>query len=334
VTAAADDRTFVIFAVTTASGSASSSLTAKPTLTGSWYEVRLASGTAHRARLSRLPVPSSSWTTGLDENGNAVPGTGQVFTSAVSASGQELAVAAIPPVHSNKPALAQDWQEIKVFSLASGRLLHNWIEHDPAAAFGSTPGTSPGLTWIDGDQALDFVTAHQISDKVTTATIRRLDISGSVSSDLAADSTVTWLGNLTYGDERGCFAVDYWPPVTSADGKTISCPNLKALSSPRYRIDFDTVPVPGTGTAITPRLDYRVTSPEQPLANGKAPIIGAASSILWVSASGSALIGEWSFVGDSPPLTTPHFGVISQGKFTPLKVPASLEKLAPFQIAW
>ena len=54
VTAAADDRTFVVFAVTSSTGSFASK--ARTTLTGRWYQVRLAPGAARPARLTRLPV--------------------------------------------------------------------------------------------------------------------------------------------------------------------------------------------------------------------------------------------------------------------------------------
>lgn len=68
VTAAADDQTFVVFAVTSSTGSFLPRTqmgvpVAKTvaTLTGSWYEVRLAPGTAHPASLSRLPIKPWSW---------------------------------------------------------------------------------------------------------------------------------------------------------------------------------------------------------------------------------------------------------------------------------
>jgi hypothetical protein len=60
VTAAADDRTFVVFALTSSTGSLALPLKGA-TLTGRWYEVRIAPGTANPARLSPLPIKPQPW---------------------------------------------------------------------------------------------------------------------------------------------------------------------------------------------------------------------------------------------------------------------------------
>ncbi len=88
VTAAADDRTFVVFAVTSSTGSflpgvkegipAAKSVA---TLTGSWYELRLTPGTAHPASLTRLPVKPWSWPA---SSTYANPAPGQIIATALS----------------------------------------------------------------------------------------------------------------------------------------------------------------------------------------------------------------------------------------------------------
>lgn len=68
---------------------------------------------------------------------------------------------------------------------------------------------------------------------------------------------------------------------------------------------------------------------------------------LWVSPSGSALLGEWTVspppvrtmggiqhsTGDSPQPQV-HFGLISHGTFTPLPTPTDVSLLSPGLVAW
>lgn len=188
VTAAADDRTFVVFAVTSSTGSFMPAMkegvpVAKSvaTLTGSWYELRLAPGTAHPASLSRLPIKPWSWS---DTSTYANPSPGQIIATALSGSGQELAVADIPDIPAAKEQ-TPNWHEVKVFSVATGRLLHDWTEDNPATrletvvggTMATVPVGTPALTWIDGDQALAFATSYDKSNTVT-GTVRRLNVAG------------------------------------------------------------------------------------------------------------------------------------------------------------
>ena len=137
VMAAADDLTFVVFAVSSSTGSFD--LSAKgATLTGSWFEVKLAPGTADPARLTPLPIKPWSWAPEHSVHDYSIPSPGKVFATALSQNGQELAVADIPPLPAGDLDTAQNWQEVKVFSVATGQLLHDWNEHDPSAAFGDT----------------------------------------------------------------------------------------------------------------------------------------------------------------------------------------------------
>ena len=150
-----------------------------------------------------------------------------------------------------------------------------------------------------------------------------------------ANSTVMWSGELTANGGYGCYAIDSWPPLISADGETVSCTNYAELKTgpSRWMASFDTDPLPpGAAAAIKPRFDYQVTSP---LSQSGQPLAGGAdTSLLWVSPSGDTLIGVWHFIASRPPATGVHFGVISHGKFTPLMLPSSLAIAQPGQIAW
>ena len=324
VTADADDRTFVVFAVTSATGSFRPVQGA--TLTGSWYEVRLAPGTANPARLSKLPIKPWSWA-GQDARGLSSPG--QIYATALSRSGRELAVADIPdiPAADAKP---QNWQEVKVFSVATGRLLHDWTENDPAArletvladSFAGVPLGTPDLTWIDGDRAVALATSYDKSNTVT-GTVRRLNVAGPASGNLMTDSTIIWSGTLPWNHSEGCFEVDAWPPLISADGYTLSC---VAVDMPWLMFDTHVLP-PGTAAGIKPRFDYRATIPPEEQTGG------VAGGILWVSPSADTLIVQWGGPGLRP-ATGAHFGVISHGTFTSLPLQANRAALLSIGITF
>jgi hypothetical protein len=94
----------------------------------------------------------------------------------------------------------------------------------------------------------------------------------------------------------------------------VSCINFEDPSGGQVQLNFDTDPIPGTGATIKSSFDYRVTSPRNAVNGGTA-------NVYWVSASGGTLIAEWNFIGGhDPSLTVKRFGVISHGKFTPIKV--------------
>jgi hypothetical protein len=325
VTAAADDRTFAVEAITSSNGKWGFPFDKGATLTASWFEVQLAPDTAHPARLIPLPIKPWSWAGQQSVHDVIIPSPGEIFATALSASGQELAVADISPVPAGDLTTAQNWQEVKVFSLATGRLLHDWTEHDPSAAFTFPQGLgmTPSLTWIDGDQALLFTTAHEAQPSLTvTGTVRRLNVAGPASGNLMTDSAVVWSGELTYNEQYGCFAVDHWPPLISADAKTVSCTNIVGTVESGLQITFDTDPLPaGTAAGLKPGLDYQVTTSSTKEVLGNVGL----TSVLWVSPSGDTLIGAWSFGGSSPDdASAQHIGVISHGKFTPLRLPSDI----------
>jgi hypothetical protein len=311
VTAAADDRTFVVFAVTSSTGSFLPIAKSVATLTGSWYKLRLAPGTAHPASLTRLPIKPWSWP---DSSTYANPAPGQIIATALSQSGQELAVADYPDTSAAKNH-TPNWHEVKVFSVATGRLLHDWIEDNATArietvvaeTMATVPVGTPALTWIDNDRAVAFATSYDTAGTVL-GTIRRLDVSGPASGNLMTDSTVIWSGTVPWNQSKGCFQVDGWPPLINADGKTISCLTWDMPAKTPGHVDFDTYPLV---TGRQPTLNYRATI----LPENKTG--GLNASVLWVSPSADTLIVTWGGPGLKP-ANGSHFGVISHGKFTPL----------------
>jgi hypothetical protein len=273
--------------------------------------VRLTPGTAIPARLSRLAIaplkpPSVTY---------EPPGVGAFtdsFGTVLSASGHQLAV----PEWTGPHELL-----VKVFSVATGQLLHEWTTSDPAAI------QQPSLAWIDGDRELALVgrgTSVSTKFAIDTVTVREWPVAGTANGDLAADSKVVWSMQTGNGKSsphpttvQGCVEpVVGGPVLISADGKTFSCTTAGGSGSTDH-VAFHTYPLAASTTATAPGTDYQVTY------TGEGLYI---PQVLWTSASGGTIIGAlFPYVGGSPVATNGlRIGVISDGKFTPLKVPESL----------
>jgi hypothetical protein len=244
VSGAADDRTFVVLDVAHPSNS--------PNVAAyRWYEVKLAPSTAHPAAMTELPVES---------------GFTQVVATALSGSGQELAVAGV---------LSSTRQRgVEVFSLATGRLLHDWSTSDATALIPASwlldAAQHPLLTWVDGDRAITFTTISQASPSGTAAgykeTVRRLSVGGPRSGDLMADSQVIWSASTASNSaDPPCEGL---PPLVSADGNAISCSTF-GLPSPStatgtvsFTLTFYTYHLSARTTAAGLRtIAYRLTEP-------------------------------------------------------------------------
>jgi hypothetical protein len=311
VSAAADDRTFVVFGVRSSNGSFQA--TAKEaTVTGVWYEVRLAPGTAHPARLTELHIKPQ--TVPGSYEGPAMYALINSFAVALSGSGQEIAVPEWTAPHGG---LA-----LKVYSVATGQLLHEWT-----ANASSHLAEEPSLTWIDGDRELALVSRMQIlapnlKSVTMDVTVREWPVAGPASGDLVADSKVVWnlpaWGNPTTTLQSCVEPVVGGPVVISADGKTFSCPTAGG-SGVYDHLSFHTYPLSASTTATTQgTIDYQVTFGKEQGLNSP--------DILWTSPSGDTLIGAFFPYDGSPAAVANgvHVGVISHGKFTPLPIPASL----------
>ncbi len=321
VTAAADDRTFVVFGVTSSTGSFTTFAkdpAKRAVLTGSWYEVRLDPGAAQPARLTRLPikpltVPSSAESAGLTAFTDS-------FGSVLSGSGQQLAV----PVWNAGPRLA-----VRVFSVATGQLLHEWTTDDPTVV------QQPSLAWVDGDRELALLSRGTLvkpNAKFVTdsSVVREWPVAGSASGDLTAVSKVVWSVQDDFANNHGlptavqqCVEpVVGMPVLFSADGKTFSCTTAGGWGQVDH-LSFHTYPLAASTTATTRgTVDYDVSY------TNKGRYV---PQVLWTSTSGSTVIGGLFPVDGGSPAAAygPRVGVISQGKFTPLRLAASLSTGPP-----
>jgi hypothetical protein len=328
VTAAADDRTFVVATQPIATGAPDNRVPPR-----TWYLLRVAPGTSSQLRLTRLPIP--------DLKGD------DLLAVALSGSGRQLAVGFIPNYATSPTSPVQ----LRIYSVTTGKLERAWSTSD-RTVFGG-PGrvaqsVNTALTWVDDDRALAFPTISTASnprkhEDVTHETMRLLDMSAD-GSDLIAASRVIWstqgvLNQVTdYAGQLSC-ANTFINPMLTADGKTIVCAALEFPNPPR------TLTAPGRWTLAW--LAYSTSDPT--VARTLAQVSVDASrenspsiDLLWADSSGGTLIGTWSIEaaiaqgrGGSPYMPAadrPHWGVIADGKFRQLTTMGDLNVFDA--IAW
>ena len=321
ITAADDDRTFAVSVVTYPNASLQgTNALEKATGTASWYEVRLAPGTATPARLTPLPVRPQTV-----RGGQAL----MAVAAAISGSGKELAVTTVT---------ASGGLAVQVFSVATGQLLHDWTSNDPSLSEskGNTRGLSaqPSLTWIEGDRVLAVETSSGAPKSghpgYMADTVRELNAAGPSSGDLLADGKVVW--NVPTGASprtllQSCSAaansIGGRTHLISADGTAFGC---AAVTGPGTdpNLSFLTYPLaPGTAVAGQARVDYQVT---QMAKKGVSTL-----QVLWISPSGDAIVGAWTIYAKGTLEDAPnglYIGVMNHGKFTPLRFPPGFDREA------
>ena len=294
VTAAADDRTFVVDTDTKIG-------VADICMARTFYLLKLAPGSSSPTRLTKLAIPSVGCTAAM----------------ALSASGRELAVASF-----TKDSKAE---QLRIYSVATGQLLHSWVDDD-ASAFDRGANIiddeNRGLYWVDGDQELTFPTIGQTA-RTEYETVRMLNLAAG-GSDLISDSRVIWSMSSS-SDENyppGC----QWDqdPLVSADGKTVVCVSVTAPVPAAPTRQQKTIPWRLSW------LEYSTSNPKAaPLVLYSATIKASSSSNfqlsgLWVNASGSAVIGYRSDGRAAVVAKPAFFGVISKGALWSLPIPPGI----------
>jgi len=304
VSAAADDRTFVLSAAPGLEPPAVPSAT-------TWYLVRVRPGRVFTATVRKLRVP-------------APPPGGRADTTALSPDGRELAVLGTRPVPSDSYA-----EFLLVYSVATGRLLHSWSGPLRVAWDAYTT-----LAWMDGGRQL-AIGYTWFTNGGQYLRVRTLDVNGQ-GHDLIAASRLAWSVkdylNVPKTYPLTC-AVDIQVTVT-ADGTVVcgaagvfrvvkqtfggpACPAVPLWNSAGF-LEYSAA----TGNPV--RTVYRTDSSCVPGGNG----------VLWASASGRTLIGYIQY--GEPPLTTTsvlRFGIFTGGTFTPLPAPPTTTTV-PDAIAW
>jgi hypothetical protein len=306
VSAAADDRTFVLGAAPGLEPPAVPSAT-------TWYLVRVqpGRGRAMAATVRKLRVP-------------APPPGGRADTTALSPDGRELAVLGTQPVSAGSYA-----EFLRVYSVASGRLLHAWSGPLDVAWDAYTT-----LSWTAGGRQL-AIGYTWFAKSAQYLGVRLVGVSRP-GHDLVADSRLAW-SVKTYLNVPKTYpltcAVDIQVTVT-ADGAVVcaaggvsrvvkqtfggpACPAIPPWNSAGF-LEYSAV------SGKLARTVYRTDS-------GCVP---GGTAVLWASAPGRTVIGCIQY--GEPPLTTTsvlRFGIFSGGTFTPLPAPPTTTTV-PDAIAW
>ncbi len=288
VTAAADDRTFVV--MNYANG---------PQLT-TWYRLRFTPGAAHPTQLAKLPIaPVAAQATGL----------------ALSPDGRELAV-----MWRSATTATNEVTHLLVYSVSTGAVLHSWTTRPPTDSQVGFNPNSEALSWVDGDRSLDFrwavtVPGHFKSDRIT---VRAIDVAGS-GHDLLADSRPVVQLPPVVSTTKTTFSEPCASSLTAANG-TVVCGAVVASDVSGQEACHPVPPSVVSYSGVTGR-QLKV------LYQYRGQCLNGAWELVWTNPTGSHVIaflllaekGEKASAGN-------FFGVVFGGHFTRLPaLPAPLD---------
>ena len=202
-----------------------------------------------------------------------------------------------------------------VYSMSSGAALHTWsTKGDNINAIGGG-ANGDDLAWVDGDRSLDF---HWVTTtagtggapRTWTDTMRTIDVTAS-SGELLADSQVALQLPLTVAKDKTRSSAPCASEVTATDG-TIVC----GTNSATY-VSFEEV----CSTVPPSFVAYSGTTGKQlkTLYQWHGQCLSAESIPVWTDPAGRHVIAFLllSEKGIKTSLTD-KFGLIADGKFTPL----------------
>ena len=295
LTAAADDRTFVV---------AAERFPVQPVYPSAnpvaWYLVRLTPGSSHPVTLTRLPIPGE-------------PTGTQVSAIALAPDGSELAVMFQQNEWSGKTGPLT----ISLYSLATGTSVRTWAVDTKGlpAGFGWYYGrySNTALTWLDGGRTLAVIDGINSSASgppftygFSQVTIRTVD-AGSPSGNLLASSKVVF--RLPNGAD--CDSVQL-----TDDGKTVLCGEYGGNTAKRSTVYAPKFVAYSVATGKS-RLLYQLKGAYE---------IGLAD-VLWASPTGSTLLGAvdaeatWPRAGAQQGPADQEAGLLTKGVFKPMKFP-------------
>jgi hypothetical protein len=304
VSAAADDRTFVL-------GAAANLSPPGTPFTTTWYVVRVHLGGGSSAAVRKLPIP-------------APPSGAAVYTTALSPDGTQLALLGTEP----GPG-PSGLEFLSIYSVPDGALLRSW-----SGPLNQALDAYTTLSWMaDGRQlAIGYMWYANGGQYLGVRTLK-VNRPG---TNLIMDSALVWsvysplnppkTYPLTCGmDLRAvvtadgivvCAATSVFRVIKPTFGGPV-CPAIPAWNSAGF-LEYSTT----TGELV--RTVYQ--------ANSSCVLRGG--DVLWASDSGQTVIG---YVGyGQPPLTKTtmlKFGIFSDGGFTALPVPPTTTTI-PNAIAW
>jgi hypothetical protein len=286
VTAAADDRTFVLMNAPVGRHETT------------WYLLRLTPGAAHPVQLTKLPIK---------------PVVAVVDGLALSADGRELAV-----MWRTATTATNAVTYLSVYSMSSGAVLGTWRTHPPQDNFAFAGGNAEKLSWVNGDRGIDFEWTVRAPGAPESAkfSVRTLDVTVA-GHDLLADSRLVMQVPAMVSVTSTTFTTPCATSLVAADG-TIVCGSTGAsdvsgaegcTAAPPSFVSYK----PATGKQLATAKPFKV------LYRYPGQCLNGQSMVLWTDSTGSravaflllALKGKPASAGDS-------FGVVGGGHFTAL----------------
>ena len=294
--AAADDRTFI----------AGTTVIRRPPFppyptTGpvAWYLIRLSPGSAHPARMTKLPIPASV---------RDLP----VLTTALSGDGRYLAVAF--------GSADTTRQQLRVYSVATGRLTRTWRMTDSKSVNSVQAITS--LNWVNGDETVAFTLTW---GEDTDAQVRTLALSAG-GSELLPASHAVWSQHVPgppHGRTTNSTPLLCGTPFLTADGQAVVCAN-RSYSAKDKTITIQWLAYP----IATPATAHVVGSLRVPVKDDPSRM-----AVDWADPSGNVVIGYWMSSifgpinkhGEGSLTMNSYIGVASNGGFSPLRYGSSIQ---------
>jgi hypothetical protein len=297
VTAAADDRTFVVSISPLTGG------TSLMRATLGWGLLRVnPDATGYTFRM--LPIP-------------ALSGSALLEGFALSPDGTKLAVMFME----NTPLVSTD-VILRIYSAATGKALHTWQSGNLPMYVGyNSTSDNDTLSWLANGAGLSFVwfaeqkTGQQAGTSVPE--VRRVDLAEPGTGLITDSALVTALTGSVPGPCGMVQPTDdgvlcgMAPQFATEQGAT-------RCSSPELPMSFYAY----SGVPATYRLLYAVPVPGQL----KGKCYDGNADVLWASQSASVMVAMVSVPGPHSGLYTSIIGVISNGRWTQL--PASVLNLA------
>ena len=281
VTAAADDRTFVLDEQPWAGQNGNQSFEPR-----SFFLIRLSKagqlGTAQRLNVS---VPRGQLVTGL----------------ALSPDGRRLAMAVQPDNVKAKP----DLEQVRVYTLATGAV-RTW---SASGIIGAGPDDARSMSWTADGRTLAFEWTGATGPSSGTIAVRLLDVGARGGGLLARSRLAT---PLTGKNPAGLACQE--DSVITPDGSAVVCGAIEATGV-SVRPSASGSPLKrGAQTAF---FEFSTATGKVTRALGRwtFPSVGALSvEVLWTSRSGDVLIGVIPTAGGG------RAGIIRGNEFTPLPV--------------
>ena len=296
VTAAADDRTFVLDDTPCTQPDAASRVCPR-----TWYLLRIAPGTDAAARLTRLPIPSTA------------SGT-EVEAMALSPDGGQLAVALQPAGSAAGPPR----ESLVLYSTVTGSAERTWAGPPgtiltPGQWF-RLDGSGAALRWLDDGRTLAFSNEF---------TLRTLDTRGP-GHDLIADSRLFWTTTGGLGDPPGYRLSCDEVPLVVDEGAAVVCGATGTPSPGQGPADecsgmWDNA----LGFLVYSTATRKLTS--VPYLDETTCTAEVTARVYWSSPSGDTLIALLNSAPEADPAGPQRneVGLIKGGAFTPLSFPTA-----------